>query len=123
MMAAASAGVDAESDPQQQILQVWNQWLDWSLTFPDKRRALAQLDVADDITPESHRAAHEGFADVAAQLDRGRATGPMKDAPLGFVLALMTSVANTTIEAIVADPSQDKATRALAFEALWRMIA
>lgn len=123
MVAAASDGVDADADSRLQILRIWNQWLDWATSFPEKRRALAQLDVADDITSESHRVTGEGFAEIAALIDRGRAVGPMKDAPLGFVLALLTSVAETTIDTIIADPAQGKATRVLAFEALWRMIA
>jgi AcrR family transcriptional regulator len=123
MVAAASHGVDYQGDARTQTLRIWNQWLDWAVAFPEKRRALSQLDVSDDITAESHRVTGEGFAGIAAMLDRGRAHGPMKDASLGFVLALMTSVAETTIDAIISDPSHADETRALAFDALWRMIA
>jgi AcrR family transcriptional regulator len=123
MLAAASDNVDHESDARTQILRIWNQWLDWAVAFPEKRRALSQLDVSDDVTPQSHRVTGEGFAGIAAMLDRVRANGTMKHAPLGFVLALMTSVAETTIDAIISDPSHADETRALAFDALWRMVA
>jgi hypothetical protein len=59
---------------------------------PDKRRALALLQVSDDITAETRAASHKEMAFIAALLERARAKGPMKDAPMTFVAAMMNSM-------------------------------
>jgi AcrR family transcriptional regulator len=123
MVAAATDGLPAESDPREQVLHLWNQWLDWAASCPEKRRALAHLDVSDDITAESHRIVSGGFSRVANLLDRSRANGPMQDAPLGFVLELMTAIAETTIDSIAGDPAHADLNREFGFEAMWRMVA
>ena len=86
-------------------------------------RALAQLDVSDDVTVLTHQAASKGMAGVAAVLERGRATGPMRDAPLGFVVALANALAEATIDFIIRDPSNGEAHGTAGFDALWRMVA
>jgi AcrR family transcriptional regulator len=123
MGAAAVDGLPAGRKPREQVLHMWNHWLDWAAAFPEKRRALAQLDVSDEITAESHRIASAGFRGVAELLERSRADGPMRDAPLSLVLGLMTAVAETTIDTIIRDPADAETNRALAFDAMWRMLA
>jgi hypothetical protein len=80
---------------------MWTQWLRWATANPEKRRALAQLEVADDITADSHRTVRFAFSGIADLLERSRASGPMRDAPLGFVLALTNAIADTTRVTIV----------------------
>lgn len=47
---------------------------------------MAQLDVSEGITAESHQTVSHAFNGIAELLERSRAAGPMQDAPLGFVL-------------------------------------
>jgi hypothetical protein len=101
---------------------MWTQWLEWAAASPEKRRALALLEVSDDITPESRQIARMGMADIAKLLDRSRAEGALRDAPLGFVVALMSSMANTTIDFMINDPANADAHRLTAFNAMWRML-
>ena len=123
MTAAAIAGLPVEGERREQVLHMWNQWLSWAASFPEKRRALAHLDVSDEITAESHRIVGDAFSGIADLLDRSRDNGPMRDAPLGFVLALLTAIAEATIDAIIGDPARADANRQLAFDAMWRMLA
>jgi hypothetical protein len=51
----------------------------------EKRRALAQLGVSDEITRETRAAGHKTMAGVAELLEHIRASGPMRKAPMGFV--------------------------------------
>src|SRR5262249_25452930 len=88
MGAAAIAGLPAEGEPREQVRHMWAQWLRWATSNPEKRRALAQLEVADDITAESHRMVHEAQGGMAELLERCREDGPMRDVPLGFLLTL-----------------------------------
>jgi AcrR family transcriptional regulator len=123
MGAVAVAGLPVESDAREQVLHMWNQWLRWATSCPAKRRALAQLQVADDITADSHRAVSSAFSGIADLLERSRASGPMRDAPLGFVLTLTTAIADAAIDAIIREPAEAEARGSVAFEAMWRVLA
>ena len=123
MGAAAVDGLPIEGEVREQVLHMWNHWLDWAASFPEKRRTLAQLDVSDDVTADSHRIVSAGFSGIADLLERSRASGPMRDAPLGFVLALTTAIAETTIDSMISDPANRDVNRQLAFDAMWRMLA
>ena len=123
MGAVAVAGLPVESDVREQVLHMWNQWLRWATSCPEKRRALAQLQVADDITADSHRAVSSAFSGIADLLERSRASGPMRDTPLGFVLTLTTAIADAAIDAIIREPAEAEARGSVAFEAMWRVLA
>ena len=121
--AAAIAGLPAESEPRAQLLHMWTQWLRWATTNPEKRRALAQLEVSDDVTADSHQTVRQGFGSIAQLLERSRANGPMKDAPLSFVLTLTTAIAEATIDAMIREPAEAEAHSSVAFDAMWRALA
>jgi AcrR family transcriptional regulator len=123
MGTAALAGLPSESDAREQLRHLWNQWLRWATANPEKRRTLALLQVCDDITAESHRAVHEVQKDVAAVLERSRANGPMRDAPLGFALTLTNAIAEAAIDTIIREPADAETHDVIAFEAIWRVLA
>jgi AcrR family transcriptional regulator len=123
MGTAAVERLPSESDTREQVFHMWNQWLNWATTFPGKRRALAHLQVSGDITAESHLTVSTAFSGIADLLERSRANGQMQAAPLSFVLALTTAIAETTIDSMLSDPAQAEVHRKLAFDAMWRMLA
>lgn len=123
MTAAAIAGLPAEGEPRERVFHMWTQWLGWATTNPEKRRALAQLDVADDITADSHRTVRSAFRGIADLLERSRADGPMRDAPLGFALSLTSAIADATIDAMIREPAEAGARSRVAFDAMWRVLA
>lgn len=123
MTAAAIAGLPAEGEPREQVFHMWTQWLGWATANPEKRRALAQLDVADDITADSHRTVQSAFRGIADLLERSRADGPLRDAPLGFALSLTSAIADATIDAMIREPAEAEARSRVAFDAMWRVLA
>ena len=123
MMAAAAAGLDAAGEPREQVRHMWTQWLRWATANPHKRRALAQLEVADDITADSHQTVHAAFSGIADLLNRSRADGPMRDVPLSFVLTLTTAIAEATIDTVIREPAGADAHSSAGFEAVWRVLA
>jgi len=120
---AALEGLPVGAELRAQVFHLWSQWMDWAVSNPEKRRALAQLDVSDEITPASRAAAHQTMAGIADLLERSRANGPLRDAPLGFVVALMNALAEATMDAIIRDPANAEQRCTVGFEALWRVIA
>jgi AcrR family transcriptional regulator len=123
MAAGALDGLPTEGDPREQMLHVWTHWLRWATSCPEKRRTLAHLGVSDDITLESHQTANRAMAGVARLLERSRENGPMRDAPLGFVAALMSALAEATIDFMIREPANAEKHGVAAFEALWRIVA
>jgi AcrR family transcriptional regulator len=123
MGAAAFGGLPAGGDVREQMLHMWSRWLHWAAAYPEKRRALAQLEVSDEITAPTHQAASQSLTGIAGILERSREHGPMRDAPLAFVVALASALADTTIDFIIADPDHADERGRSGFDALWRMIA
>ncbi len=123
----AADGLPAAASPREQLDHLWTRWVGWATDAPEKRRALAQLDVAEDVTDDTRAALHQEFAGTAAILEACRAGGPMHDVPLAFVLRLIDAIADATIDELLEHPGpgspvEDPRTRT-AFEAVWRAIA
>lgn len=123
MGTAAVQGLPETSSPRERVRHMWTQWLGWATANPDKRRAVAQLEVADEITAESHRIVHEAQAGMAELLERSREDGPVQDVPLSFVLIITGAIADATMDAMIREPSEAAARSAVAFDAVWRVLA
>lgn len=123
MAAAALGGLPAGNDVREQLRHIWFHWLRWATSSPDKRRALAYLDVSGDVTPDSRRIARQALSAVQEILQRSYRDGPLRDAPPGFVIALMSALADTTIDFMVLDAANADKHAAIAFDALWRIVA
>jgi AcrR family transcriptional regulator len=123
MGTAAITGLPADGGLREQVRHMWQQWLRWATTNPEKRRALAQLEVADDITAESHRVVRQAQAGMGDLLERSRANGPMQDVPLGFVLTLATAMADATMDAMIGEPAEADVYGDVAFDAICRVLA
>ena len=120
---AALDGLPTESDVHEQLRHTWNQWLRWATSCPEKRRALAHLDVSDDISPESRQTVSRTMEGIAMLLSRSRENGPMRDVPKGFVVALMSALADSTVDFMIRDPANADKHCMTAFDAVWRMLA
>jgi AcrR family transcriptional regulator len=122
MVAVALEGLPTESDARSQMLHIWRRWLRWAVSSPEKRRALVHLRVSDDITPASRKTAHQSMVGMAAVVDRSRKNGELRNAPLGVVIALMSGMADTTMDLMISDPSYADKHCMTAFKAMWRML-
>ena len=113
MELANSGAMDlpADAEVRDQFFHLWKKWMNWAISNPDKRRALAQLSVSDEITPETRAAGHKMMAHIPELLDRARAHGPMHRVPMGFLVALMNSVAEATMDFMTLDPCQRQETQ------------
>jgi len=119
----ASAAMKGLADIRKQFFHVWKNWTSWAITYPEKRRALAQLGVSDEITPETRLAAHKVMKGIAELMERGRANGPMSKAPGAFVATIMNSVAEATMDFMTQDSAHAMKHSKVGFDAMWRMIA
>ncbi|CAM3185173.1 HTH tetR-type domain-containing protein [Deinococcus saxicola] len=123
MAASALDGLPTDQDLRVQLHFMWVHWLRWATSCPDKRRTLAHLDVSDEITAENRKAAHAMMAGVAGLLEQSREHGSMQGVPLAFLVALLSALAEATIDFMIHDPVNANHHSQAGFDALWRMIA
>ena len=121
-MATGAMNIPANAEVRDQFFDLWKKWMNWAISNPEKRRALAQLSVSDEITPETRAAGHTMMAPVADLLERARANGPMQKVSKGFLVALMNSVAEATMDFMTQDPANAKKHSKEGFDAFWRML-
>lgn len=127
MGAAAADGLRPDAPSHDQLQQLWRQWIGWATGTPEKRAALAHLDVAAEITAQSRRAVRLASAATGELLERCRADGPMRAVPLAFVLRVLSAIADATIDDLIQRPGAGRAAddprSRVAFDAIWRSIA
>ena len=122
MAAVSLNGLPDQAPLREQFSRMWSNWTRWATSNPDQRRVLALLDVSDDIAPPTRAASHQAMAEIAGMLERARACGPMRDAPMEFVSAIMDSLAETTMDFMVNDPAHADEHCRVGFDALCRML-
>src|ERR1700688_1636304 len=122
MASAALKNLPRNASLRKQLLSVWSNWMHWVIYDPDKRRALAQLGVSDEITPKTRALSHKSMAGIAEFLNRCRAAGPMREASMSFVLSVMNSLAETTMDFMLQDPKYAEKYCQVGFDALWRIL-
>lgn len=120
---AAMADMPDQGSPQDMARHMWTRWLRWATGNPEKRRTLAQLEVADEITLESHELVRGAQRLMSELIERGRAGGPMKNEPVSFVLLIVGAIADTTMDVMIREPDAADARSEAAFEAMWRVLA
>lgn len=122
MATAAMDGFSPQAELRDQFFQAWLNWMEWAVGNPERRRVLAQLDVSDEITPASRAEGHKAMARIAVLMEQSRANGPMRNAPIAFVGAIMNSLAEATMDFMVRDPKNAEEHCKVGFEALWRAL-
>jgi AcrR family transcriptional regulator len=122
MASASLEGLPVQAPLREQFSRMWSNWMRWATSDPGKRRALALLSVSDDIAPQTRTASHQAMAEVAGMLERARAGGPMRDAPMEFVLAIMNSLAEATMDFMTSDPANADEHCQAGFDALCRVL-
>jgi AcrR family transcriptional regulator len=123
MSTAALVGLPKGSDLRKKMFRVWVNWMDWAVSNPEARRALAQLAVSDEITPETRAAGNKTMAGLAEMVRELRSNGPLRNAPASFAAALMNSLADTTMDFMIQDPANAEKHCKLGFETFWRAVA
>jgi AcrR family transcriptional regulator len=123
LVSATLEGLPVRGELRDQVFHIWVNWMGWVLSNPEKRRTLAQLDVSDEITQASRAAAYKTSAGIRKLLERTRANGPMRDAPMGFVMEIMNSLADATVDFMANDPTNAGKHCKTGFDAFWRVLA
>lgn len=122
MAQTTMADLPLDAELRGQMLHVWNRWVQWAIDHPQQRRALAYLAVSHDLTAATRDAASQSYGSIATLLERSRANGPLRDAPLMFVGALVIALLDATVDYMRTDAANAPAHAAMGFAALWRIL-
>ena len=122
MASAALKNHPGKASLRKQLFSIWSNWMQWVVSDPDKRRALAQLNLSEEITPETRALGHKSMTGIADLLERCRVAGPMHEASMSFVVSVMNSLAETTMDFMLQDPPNAEKHCQLGFDALWRVL-
>jgi AcrR family transcriptional regulator len=102
---------------------MWNGYVGWESTYPLKRKAMGQLAVSDRVTEKNRKLGSEGFGETHEMLRESLADGALKDRPPAFAAAIMSAIADTTMDFIAKEPEQAKQYTKAGFDAFWKAIA
>ena len=122
MASASLAGLPLDAPVRERLFHVWSNWMRWAISNPERRRALALLDVSDEITQETRATSHQAMTNVARMVEEARSKGPMRGAPMEFVVAMMNSLAEATMDFTTSDPANADMHCQVGFDALWRIV-
>ena len=122
MASAALEGIPGGSDLRKRAFHLWSNWMNWAVSNPEKRRALEQLGVSDEITLVSRNASHKTMTGIAEMMEQIRAHSTMHNVPMGFVSAIMNSLAEATMDFMIQDKGSAKKHCKAGFDAFWRAL-
>jgi AcrR family transcriptional regulator len=102
---------------------VWDCYIGWGMAYPLKRKAQRQLAVSDRITQQSKKIGGEAFGEIHDMMRELETAGASKNQPRGFAPAVMTALADTTIDFIALEPARVKRYTKAGFDAFWKVFA
>jgi AcrR family transcriptional regulator len=111
-------GFPQDGDVAVRARHVWDRYIDWGAARPLRRKAMLQLGVSDRITPATLQAGAAGFREIEALMQAHTEAG---DAPsAAFIVAILESLAETTLAFIAKEPARAEHYKQAGFNAFWR---
>src|ERR1700726_2789030 len=105
---AVIAGYPAGKSLMDRSRHFWDRYIGWGSAHPLKRRAMRQLAVSDRITEETKKLSGDAFGEVTGMMRHWAAGGAMPRQPPAFVSAIMSAIADTTMDFIAREPARAK---------------
>jgi AcrR family transcriptional regulator len=102
---------------------LWDRYIGWGSAHPLKRKAVRQLAVSNRITLESKKLLGDAFGEVNDMLRECAAGGPIRRQPPSFVSAIMSAIADATMDFIAREPARAKRCTKAGFDAFWKAVA
>lgn len=125
---AMMPGYPLTESPRNRAWHTWQALVDWGAAQGEKRQVMNILSLSDRLTAESKAAGMEAFSAANAMLSDIVSRGPMRDihaapAAMAFTGALLSAMAETTIDFMGRDPARASQFRQGGFDAFWRAVS
>src|SRR6266851_1252096 len=101
----------------------WDRYIGWGSAHPLKRKAVRQLAVSDRITETSRKLVGDAFGEFNDMMRECAAAGALRRQPPSFVSAIMSAIADTTMDFIAREPAQAKRYTKAGFDAFWNAVS
>ncbi|MDB5972826.1 MAG: TetR family transcriptional regulator [Hydrocarboniphaga sp.] len=101
---------------------VWGKYVAWGVANPHKRKVMAQLTMSGRVNEPSKASGSKAFADVQVLLNESMANSSLRELPSNFVGAVMTTLAEVTIDFMTREPADAERYAAAGFSAFWNAI-
>ena len=101
----------------------WVAYVDWGFREKKKRKVLSQLSTSDRISAHCKEQGMQTFADIGATIHDGIAKGLLRNYPIVFLLAILGSLADITIDFMTREPDQAEQYCNSGYEAFWNAIS
>jgi AcrR family transcriptional regulator len=115
-------GYPGDADVKRRVRHIWDANLNWGISHPAKRKAQQQLSVSERVTPENKKRGNDMFAEFSAVMRECITNPALAALPLSFTGALLTALADTTIDFVLATPGEQEKYSAAGFEAFWNAV-
>ena len=102
---------------------VWDRLIGWGSAHPLKRRAMRQLAVSDRITEASKKLVADAYGEFDDMIRECAAGSAMRRQPPSFVSAIMSALADTTMDFIAREPAEAKRYTKAGFDAFSKAVA
>jgi AcrR family transcriptional regulator len=119
---AMTSGYPVDQSLVERSRHVWSRFVGWGSAHPLRRKAMSQLAVSDRITEKTRKIAGEAFTEISAMIRESLAGGALKHQPPAFAAAIMSAMADTTMEFIAREPGRAKHYTKAGFEAFWKAV-
>jgi AcrR family transcriptional regulator len=123
LAAAMMTGLPRRTDTRAQLRHVWNAYVQWGVSNPDRRKVLSQLQVSERITDAAKAMGAAPFAEFDAIMRASVARGELRRVPVPFLAAAFGTLADLTMTRAAAEPEAADRYRRAGFEILWNGIS
>jgi AcrR family transcriptional regulator len=120
---AMMAGYPAGKSLIERMRHVWVRYVGWGSANPSKRKAVRQLAVSDRITEESKKLTGDAFAEFNTLMRECARSGTLSHQPPSFVAAILSAIADTTMDFIAREPAQARRYTKAGFDAFWNAVS
>lgn len=101
---AVLAGSPVRGDAVDGLQSIWTNYIRWGLEHPAERRAMIQLAVSGRVSDETRTSALQPFKEVEAMLQT--LVNSRGDGSAEFASAIMSALADTTVQFILSNPEK-----------------
>jgi AcrR family transcriptional regulator len=116
---AISRRFPRRDDVRYRLRHVWNAYVGWGIAHPLQRKIIAQIEVIASLNPQSKAAAEAPFERVQGLVEAAIIQRICRDLPPRFIVALLATLAETTIDFILQNPGNIEVYRNSGFNVLW----
>ena len=120
---AVITGYPAGKNLVERSRHFWDRYIGWGSAHPLKLKAVRQLAVSDRITEETKKLLGDAFGQVNDMMRECAAGGAMRHQPPAFASAIMSAIADTTMDFIAREPAQARRYTKAGFDAFWKAVA